>query len=322
MVNAGITKVGVITKSNYRSLMDHLGMGKAWDLSRKREGLVLLPPFVGAGTGGNRTRMEGLRSSMEFLRNSKEEYVVMSDCNLVCSLDYRALLQTHMESGADVTVACRRGAAPRLSSLRLELGEGGWAARLSMSDEPAGDALYALNIFVLRRTLLEQLIRGASGTNSGYLETLLRSQQSLRVFGAEIAAYARVIDSLQSYYDANLALLNPACRRALFDPARPVLTKVRDDMPAVYGLHARAGNCLVADGCVIKGEAVGSVLFRGVEIGEGARVRNCVLMQGTQVGPGAVLESVITDKAVAIGSGKHLMGASSFPVYLGKKIVV
>jgi glucose-1-phosphate adenylyltransferase len=131
-----------------------------------------------------------------------------------------------------------------------------------------------------------------------------------------------VIDSLQSYYDMNLELLGPACRRALFDPARPVLTKVQDDMPAIYGLHCAAKNCLVADGCVIKGEARGSVLFRGVVVEEGARVRGCVLMQGTRVGAGAQLESVITDKAVTIRPGKILTGAANFPIYLGKKIVV
>jgi len=322
MVHAGITKVGVITKSNYRSLMDHLGMGKAWDLSRKHEGLVLLPPFVGAGSGGNLTRMEGLRSAMEFLRNSKEEYVIMSDCNVVCSLDYRALLQTHMDTGADVTIACRRGAAPRLSTMRLALGEGGEATQISVSDEPAEDVLYSLNIIVMRKALLEVLVQETYSLSLGDFEILQRKMGALRFQAAEITAYARVIDSLQSYYDMNLELLDPACRRALFDPARPVLTKVQDDMPAIYGLHCAAKNCLVADGCVIKGEARDSVLFRGVVVEEGARVRGCVLMQGTRVGAGAQLESVITDKAVTIHPGKILMGAANFPVYLGKKIEV
>jgi len=322
MVGAGITKVGVITKGNYRSLMDHLGMGKAWDLSRKREGLVLLPPFVGAGAGGNLTRMEGLRSAMEFLRNSLEEYVIMSDCNAVCSLDYRALLQTHMESGADITVACRRGAAPRLATMRPAVEEGGWVSHIGVSDEPDEDTLYSLNILVLRKALLEDLVREACSQSLGDFEILRRKAVTLRMRAEVITAYARVIDSLQSYYDTSMDLLDPACRRALFDPARPVLTKVQDSMPAIYGLHAAAKNCLVADGCVIKGEAHGSVLFRGVAIGEGARVRNCVLMQGTQVGAGAQLESVITDKAVVISPGKILTGAANFPIYLGKKIVV
>ncbi|MDR2688037.1 MAG: glucose-1-phosphate adenylyltransferase subunit GlgD [Oscillospiraceae bacterium] len=322
MVRAGITKVGVVTKANYRSLMDHLGMGKSWDLARKHEGLVILPPFVGAGTSGNQTRMEGLWSALEFLRNSKEEFVIMSDCNVVCNLDYRAILEAHAASGADITVACRGGEAPALRSMRLALDDAGRAREISVSGEPANGALYALNIFVLRKELLERLTREANSQSLGDYEILQRNVKALDIRGLEIEGYARVIDGLRSYYGAHMELLLPQARRALFRPEQPVFTKVQDDMPAIYGLHSRASNCLVADGCQIKGEAENSVLFRGVTIEEGARVNNCVLMQGTRVGAGAHLECVISDKSVVIRPGKTIIGAEDYPIYLGKRIVV
>jgi len=322
MVNFGITKVGVVTKANYRSLMDHLGTGKAWDLSRKNEGLILLPPFVGAGAGGNQTRVEGLRSAMEFLRNSKEEYVVMGDCNTVCNLDYRALWETHLASGADITIACKRGMPPKTNGMCVELDNSGRIANVFRGNDCEDDALYSLNIFVLRKALLERLVRQAASESHSDYELIRRNLGSLRVHGMEISAYARVIDSLQSYYDLNLELLQPAVQRALFDPSRPILTKIQDDMPAIYGLNSVVQNCLVAEGCTIKGEVRGSVLFRGVEIEEGARVRNCVLMRGTYVSAGVTLESVITDKAVVIKPGKTLIGVVNYPIYLGKKIVV
>jgi len=322
MVRAGLAKVGVITKTNYRSLMDHLGMGKSWDLARKHEGLIFLPPYVGAGAGGNQTRMEGLWSALEFLRNSREELVIMSDCNAVCNLDYRMLLDAHRGSGADITIACRRGAAPGLRSVRLALDENCRAGSLCVSDEPDPDTLYSLNIFVLRRELLERLAREANSQSLNDYEILQRNVKNLDIRGLEIAGYARVIDCLQSYYDAHMELLRPEVRRALFHPARPVLTKVQDDMPAIYGLHSKASNCLVADGCQIKGEAENSVLFRGVTIEEGARVRNCVLMQGTHISAGANLECVISDKAVEIKPGKTIIGVADYPIYLGKRIVV
>ncbi|MCL1952501.1 MAG: glucose-1-phosphate adenylyltransferase subunit GlgD, partial [Oscillospiraceae bacterium] len=322
MVRAGITKVGVVTKANYRSLMDHLGMGKAWDLARKHEGLIFLPPYVGAGTGGNQTRMEGLWSALEFLRNSREEFVIMSDCNTVCSLDYRKLLEAHLASGADLTIACRRGAAPSLRSMRLLLDETGRAQEISVSSEPAPDALYSLNIFMLRRELLERLAREANSQSLGDYEILQRKVKALDIRGLEVTDYARVIDCLQSYYDAHMDLLRPEARRALFHPAYPVLTKVQDDMPAIYGLHSKVSNCLAADGCQIRGCVENSVLFRGVTIEEGARVSSCVLMQGTRVGAGAHLECVISDKAVEIHPGKTIIGAPNYPIYLGKRIVV
>ena len=322
MVRAGISKVGVVTKANYRSLMDHLGMGKSWDMARKHEGLVLLPPFVGAGSGGNQTRMDGLWSALEFLRNSKEEFVIMSDCNVVCNLDYRTILEAHRASGADVTVACRGGEAPGLRSMRLELDDTGRAVEISISGEPAADALYSLNILVMRKDLLERLTREANSQSLGEYELLQRKVKDLDIRGLEAEGYARVIDGLQSYYDAHMELLLPEARKALFRPEQPVLTKVQDDMPAIYGLHSKASNCLVADGCQVKGEAENSVLFRGVVIEEGARVRNCVLMQGTRVGAGANLECVISDKAVVIRPEKTIIGAANYPIYLGKRIVV
>ena len=322
MVRAGITKVGVITKANYRSLMDHLGTGKSWDLARKHEGLIFLPPYVGFGTSGNQTRMEGLWSALEFLRNSKEELVIMSDCNTVCNLDYRTLLEAHRASGADITIACRRGPAPDLLSMRFALEESGRVTEITVSEEPAAEALTSLNILVLRKELLERLTREAHSQSLSQYELLRRSVHALDIRGLEITGYARVIDCLQSYYDAHMELLRPEARRALFHPAHPVLTKVQDAMPAIYGLHAKAANCLVADGCQIKGEAENSVLFRGVTIGEGARVKDCVLMPGTRVGAGATLECVISDKSVEIKPGKTIIGTPDYPIYLGKRIVV
>jgi len=322
MVNAGISKVGVITKANYRSLMDHLGMGKPWDLARKHESLVILPPFVGAGTGGNQTRLAGLRSAREFLRNSKEEFVIMSDCNAVCNLDYKALLDAHCDSGADVTIACRRGRAPGISTLRPQLDGSGRVTGLRMSAERDENALHALNIFVLRKALLERLIREAGDEDDTDYGFLRRSLAGLRVNAALIGGYARVIDGLQSYYDVNMDLLESANRASLFHPARPVLTKVQDDMPTIYGLRSDVKNCLVADGCQIRGTAEGCVIFRNVIIEEGAVVRGCVLMQGTYVSADVSLTHVITDKSVVIKPGKALMGAANYPVYLGKKIVI
>ena len=322
MVRAGISKVGVITKANYRSLMDHLGMGKSWDLARKHEGLILLPPYVGAGASGNQTRMQGLWSALEFLANAREELVIMSDCNVVCNLDYRQLLQAHRASGADITIACRRGAAPALSSMRFTRGENGRVAEITVSGEPAGDALYSLNILIMRKELLERLTREANSQSLDDYGLLQRSVGALDIRALEVAGHARVIDCLQSYYEANMELLLPEARKALFQPEQPVLTKVQDDMPAIYGLHSRASNCLVADGCQIRGTAENSVLFRGVAIGEGARMSNCVLMQGTRVGAGAILECVISDKAVEIRPGKTIVGVPEYPIYLGKKIVV
>ena len=130
------------------------------------------------------------------------------------------------------------------------------------------------------------------------------------------------IDSLTSYFDANLALLDPAVRRGLFPPARPVYTKLRDCAPAQYGLHARVENSLVADGCNIEGEVYNSIIFRGVTVGRGAVIKNCVLMQNTIIGANASMNCIITDKNVIIKDRRVLSGSENHPFYISKGTVI
>jgi glucose-1-phosphate adenylyltransferase len=244
----------------------------------------------------------------------------MSDCNVVCNLDYRALLERHIASGADVTIGCCRGRAPKTNAMRLRLDEDGRVKSMRLSAEPDAGALYSLNIFVLRKALLERLIAQADDDSDyGFIR---RNAGSARMCAAVLPGYARVIDSLQSYYDVSMELLRTDVRASLFAPARPVLTKVQDDMPTIYGLHSGVRNCLAAEGCQLRGTVENSVLFRGVTVEEGAVVQNCVLMQGTYVSANARLRHVIADKSVVVKPGKTLVGVENFPIYLGKKIVI
>ena len=109
MNNSGIHDVGIITHSNYQSLMDHLGSGREWDLARKWGGLSILPPYAGTALGFNTGRMESLASILGYIKRTQADYVVLSDCDLVANLDLAELIEHHAQSGADITVAYRKG---------------------------------------------------------------------------------------------------------------------------------------------------------------------------------------------------------------------
>ncbi|MDR2931605.1 MAG: glucose-1-phosphate adenylyltransferase subunit GlgD, partial [Oscillospiraceae bacterium] len=128
--------------------------------------------------------------------------------------------------------------------------------------------------------------------------------------------------SLRGYYKTNLSLLDDDVRRALFPQDRPIYTKIRDEAPVRYGLDSNVKNCLLGDGCLIEGDVEGSVLFRGVSVAKGAKVRNCVIMQGTRIGENCDLDCVITDKDVVIKEDRRIMGFSTYPVYINKGAVV
>lgn len=324
MVNCGMSKVGVITKSNYQSLMDHLGSGKAWDLSRKAEGMTILPPF-NLGTGGMyKSRIEALANVMDYISQSKKDYVVLSDCNAVCNIDYGKLLDFHEEKGADITVAYKKGAVPATED-RMVFGfeADGKIKDVAISPVAEGEADFSLNIIVISRVLLETLIKGAVSSNMTSFEKdiIQKNIGTYKIYGYEVEDYAKVIDSLQSYYDISMALVDGDYRK-LFSKERPVYTKVRDNMPTTYGLSSEANNSLVADGCIIKGKVENCILFRGVQIEEGAVVKNSILMQGAYIGANAKVNCAILDKKVVVKPGRELTGAPTYPIYVGKQIIV
>lgn len=324
LVNAGISKVGIITQDNYQSLMDHIGSGKSWDLSRKNEGLYFLPPFTMSDElyAG---RIASLIDIRPFFRNAREEYVILADCHVVGNIDFDRLLEEHIHSGADVTVACKRGYAPRMDeSLVLWMNAENRAIDIVLGQCPAAECDYGLGLYVLRKDLLVRLLEAASSRNQMHFErdVLLRHLDDLRIHGYRVPEYTAVISSLGSFFTANMALLDASVRESLFVPQRPVYTKVRDAAPALYGLHASVSNSLVADGCFVEGTVRNSILFRDVRVAKGAVVENSIVMQGAVICENTSINCAVLDKNVVVKSGRTLSGAEDYPLFISKGSVV
>jgi glucose-1-phosphate adenylyltransferase len=113
-------------------------------------------------------------------------------------------------------------------------------------------------------------------------------------------------------------LLKPEVRTDLFAPERPIRTKDRSNPSTYYAPESKCLNSLVADGCIIEGEVENSILFRGVRVGKGAVIKNCILMQGSVIGDEAQLHYIIADKDVQIGSHRTLMGHENYPLVIAK----
>lgn len=321
MVNCGINKVGVMTKSNYQSLMDHLGSGKAWDLSRKREGLYMLPPF-GAQSSISNSRIDSLTAAFRFLSSSKEEYVLLSDCDTVANIDLKKVIAAHMEKQADITIVYRYGKIPpKISSVGvLQLDPEFRVRDMLIDPRIEGECNYSMNIILIGRQLLMKLVEDCVSRNLYDFprDLLQRNIPHYRVYAHEFTGFMQVISSMNSYFEANMALMLPQVRSQLFCPDRPIYTKVRDDMPARYGLGCHVSNSLIADGCQVDGEVHNCVLFRGVKVGKGAKLENCVIMQDSIIGRDSHLNYVVIDKDVEIKQERTLMGFQSYPVFISK----
>ena len=328
MVNSGIDNISLIVRKNYLSLLDHLGSGREWDLTRKNGGLNIIPPFAQKTTRAGAGRVESVMSIVNFLRRQKEKYVVMADANLAVNFNFKSLLKTHAASGADVTVAYYRAeieedalnpgynADELYYTLQLD---GTRVKEMKINSPGEGMQNVSMNIYVIDRILLIKLIVEAYIDGKVYFErdVLIPQLSELNVQAFEFDGYVARIHNMKSYFEESMKLLDEKNLDALFS-GNKIYTKVRDDHPTRYMNGARAKNVMVADGCIIEGEVENCILFRGVKIGKGAKVKNCILMQDTVVQDGAKIEYVVSDKNVTIMEGKEMCGADTFPVYVAK----
>ncbi len=327
MANSGVDNVSIIVRKNYHSLMDHLGSGREWDLTRKRGGLNIIPPFAERSIKLYSGRVDALASVLTWLSAQKERYVILSDSNIAMNFNFNKLLEAHIESGADVTMVYNRSEIPdgaRNDNYTIRIDANGRVTELLSNDYRPGMQNLSMNLYIIERESLIQLVRDAAVRGLVYFERdiLARNLSLLNVKAFEYTGYAARIADMKSYFDENMRLLQPGNVDKLFDSANPIYTKIRDDNPTRYLEGSKVKNCLVADGCVIEGTVENSVLFRGCTIKKGAVVKNSVLMQDTIVEENCSVDYVVTDKNVHITTGKQLCGTDSFPVFVAKNHTV
>lgn len=323
MVNSGISEVGVITKSNYQSLLDHLGSAREWDLARKKGGLYILPPFGNVESTLYRGRIEALYGAMSFIKHSRAKYVILSDCDVVTNIDYKPIVAAHIESGADITAVAHTGVYSSddiKTSTVFNVDADKNVTSVLINPDISGTCTTSLNVFVMSMDFLIETVNDAMARgNVSFERNILQEKcRELKIKIYEYDNYFSKLNSPESYFKSNMALLEPENARKLFVPKRSIYTKVSDNAPVKYDLDSKVSNSLIADGCIIEGEVENSVLFRGVKVGKGAKVKNCILMQGTVVGDNAELSYLITDKNVSISENHILTSSPQYPMYVGK----
>lgn len=323
MVNSGISEVGVITKSNYQSLLDHLGSAREWDLARKKGGLYILPPFGNVESTLYRGRIEALYGAMSFIKHSRAKYVILSDCDVVTNIDYKPIVAAHIESGADITAVAHTGVYSSddiKTSTVFNVDADKNVTSVLINPDISGTCTTSLNVFVMSMDFLIETVNDAMARGDVSFERNILQEKcrELKIKIYEYDNYFSKLNSPESYFKSNMALLEPENARKLFVPKRSIYTKVSDNAPVKYDLDSKVSNSLIADGCIIEGEVENSVLFRGVKVDKGAKVKNCILMQGTVVGDNAELNYLITDKNVSICENHILTSSPQYPMYVGK----
>jgi glucose-1-phosphate adenylyltransferase len=278
--------VAIFTGQEVRSLIDHLGSGKQWDLDRKRDGLFVFSPE------GN-SRIERFGSFAHFAKNmtyflrSKQKYVVITNCNTIGKIEFCKILDRHIETEADITEVFHEGKSLQTYILEKRL-------LLSLFEQYKDQRYYSI------------------------LDVMYDKRNQFQINRYDWTGYISIIDSLTSYYQTSLDLLQPTVWKQVFTQNEPIFTKVKDEPPTRYKKGSKVTNSMIANGCMIEGEVENSIIFRAVKIGKGSIVRNSIIMQKCQIEENCVLDGVILDKDVTVGNGVNLTGTTESP-YVVKK---
>ena len=327
LVNANISKIHVVANYNYRSMVEHIGSGKDWDLARRADGIKVVSPFQTATTSSAKlfaTHMEAPKSMKQYIDEFKEEYVVLMDSDFVLNIDISDVIKVHEKTGANMTIVTKVAEKDYTSkNPRVFLSSvAGNVTDVAMSTVPTEDnPELALNIYVMSTRYLRSLIDEAEayGLNS-FTEMILKKYKHSNYRTYCYEGYAASVSSFLDYYkhSIELATSEEARNSLLNKKERPIFTRVHNSAPVVYTSTAKVQNSLIADDCVIEGTVINSVISRGVHVAKGAVVKNSILFRNTSVEKNAELNCIVTDKRVTITEGVKLSGNENMPFFVQK----
>ena len=322
LCNAGILDVGVIMQRDYQSLLDHMGSGKAWDMSRKSGGLRMLPPFglPEYHTGNYTGTMEALNAVATYIRDIPQQHVILLLGNMVANIDLDAVIRQHEKAGTDATAICS-DFTPVGVHHRYLIGPDGLVRGISLYRRGDGEGIPSLEGYIFKKDVLLNLMDRCKAINLfGF------HQDAMNLFlsgGGKMDAYIHhgyscTIHSVDEYYKAQMNMLDSSIRAQIFPPERPVRTKIHEEVSTYYGEQSVSRNSLVADNCIIDGEIENCIVGSGARIAPGAKVHNCVLMRGCTVEEGAELDCVIVDKHCCFSADSKLLGSPKLPTVVPK----
>lgn len=319
LVGAKVRNIGIIAKSKYGSLMDHLGWGKDWDLDRKNGGIKILTPFATTEFSYNDNQFDILKSVHGYIDSMLPEYCVIANANMVANIDFNEMFETHIKSGADISVLCVK-ATPKDNDTELTVENGKVTRAIIHTVAKEEETLVAQDIFIMEKSLLYALIdHGVSyGWRTFKKDVIAKKFAELNINAYEHKGYFKLINDPSEYLSANLDMLDKNVRGEIFSKEQPILTRTKDSVPTKYGDNASVSACYVADGCVIDGTVENSIIFRNVKIARGAKICNSVIMQNSVIEENVSLDCVIVDKNATITENKEIKGDKNLPVVVNK----
>ena len=328
MVNANITEINLVTNYNYRSLVDHIGSGKDWDLARRSGGINIISPFQSAKNNAELyyTHLAALLSMQPYINDIKDDVVVLSDCDNICNLNLKEIIKAHKESGAEITLVTKKAKTGtiRNNAMYLKTDENSRITDIAYGHDASEEYTERhIGIFVIDTLYLKQILVTAAAHNYKSLtKDIIGAGLNYHKYMTYCyKGYVAPVSDFNDYFERSIELTtNAQARDSLIAMReRPIFTKVHNSAPVIYTDTANVKDSLIADDCVIEGTVENSILFRGVKVGKGSVIKNSILFGGTYVGEGSRLNCVVVDKHSVICDNRELSGHITMPFYIPRR---
>ena len=321
MTNSGIDRIQVFAGNNPRSLIEHLGIGRHYDINSKRGKLQIL--FTEGHTKNDiyNTDIAAFWENLDSIQKMKEEYVVIAPSYMVFTMDFDTLLKDHIKSNADITLlyhSVKDANTNYLNCNFLTLNRQNGVLSISTNRGSEAERDIFMDTYVLKKDLFISLIHRARELSSMYtLSQIINIEcEELDVRGHKHEGYFAAITNFKSYYDANLSLIKYEDTKDLFNEDWPIYTRTNDSCPTHYYDTASVKQSVISNGCIIEGTVENSIIGRGCVIGKGAVIKNSLILPASSVAAGIHVENYVVGKHSKLIHCKELIADAETPGYV------
>ncbi len=321
MVNSGIHNIGIFANTKTRSLVDHLGSGKSWDLDRKINGLFL---FNFSTESSQLKDIDVLSGNMEYIHRTKQDYVIISSSYMICNIDYNEAARFHEQSGSDITLLFKKtnnGKKHYINSNTLYMNDENKVLSIGKNIGAEDKLNISMEMFIMKKSTLISIINKAvqTGYHNSIKAAIYDNVSEFNVNAFEFKGYLQCVNSIKNYYKTSMDMLNGKVTKELFFNNGLIYTKSKDGEPSKYLNGSKVKNALISNGCILKGSVENSILSRRVTVEGGAELKNCIIFENCLIKQGCKLTNVIIDKNTIISENTVLKGDEEFPVVIEKK---
>ncbi|MBR0385951.1 MAG: glucose-1-phosphate adenylyltransferase subunit GlgD [Erysipelotrichaceae bacterium] len=324
MINSGIDKIKVMVREKPRSLIDHLDNGMQYNINPKHGFIDVLYPDHNPVSDAYYHDVYVMNDNLEYIQGAKTKYVVIAPSYMICRINFASVIREHERNGADVTCVYKPITDGKKHFLGCHMAKVNVDGRITAIEQNIG-MTSKMNImteaYVMKREVFVELINEASRVSPlfSFINILSHVLDDIKVYGYEFRDYLVCINSLDEYFRANMEMINYDNAPLLFSDDWPIYTKTNDSAPAFYAKSAHVKNCLIANGSEIYGDLENCILGRGVKIGEGADIKNCLLLPNCEVAPYSHLENVVVDKHAKISTKREILGTPDNLIYIKRR---